>query len=185
MDNTENHIEIPIDDAGQYLVLIDKEDYEKVRDVDWVLNATIRRGKPPVYQVMGRVKDPDTGKFVRRTLARHLMGTKAPHLVVDHKNGNTLDNRRRNLREISKSENAQNSRHFSGTSHYKGVTKTTRRGKRYLARIKPPHQDRLFLGYFENAVDAARAYDKAAAKYFGEFAVLNFPVYPEDGSDAT
>lgn len=92
--------------------------------------------------------------------------------IVDHVNGNTLDNRRENLRKCSKSQNAQNSkRHRDGVSGFKGVS-FHRRSKTWRARIRNDGRE-VCLGYFHSPVDAARAYDRAAFEMFGEFAKVN------------
>ncbi len=93
---------------------------------------------------------------------------------VDHANGNTLDNRRSNLRAATRSENNSNRQKFSsGTpaSKYKGVQFT--HGK-WAASIQKD-KERKWLGYFKHEDSAAKAYDIAAKELHGEFAVLNFP----------
>ena len=97
-------------------------------------------------------------------------------LVVDHINHNGLDNRKANLRLCTVAQNNRNARPCTGpnkTSKYKGVSFDKNRN-RFAASIKH-HRKIYFLGRFKNETDAAKAYDKAAKKYFGEFAYLNFP----------
>ena len=96
-------------------------------------------------------------------------------LLVDHRNRKGLDNRIANLRMATHSENCYNRRKPGNTtSRYKGVYCEKRRGRvRWRANIK--FQDkRIFLGYYDSQLEAARAYDEAAKKYHGEFAQLNF-----------
>lgn len=99
---------------------------------------------------------------------------------VDHRNGNGLDNRRSNLRAATRTQNSQNSakRHSTnGTpppSPYKGVSISRSKRNPWRARIKVERQE-IILGYYKTQEEAARAYDAAALKYFGEFARLNFP----------
>jgi hypothetical protein len=94
---------------------------------------------------------------------------------IDHENQNGLDNRRINLREASKAENNRNRRKIigAGSSIYKGVMFKNDHNKFY-ASIKVNGQ-KIFLGYFDSDIDAAKAYDQAAILYHGEFASLNFP----------
>lgn len=93
-----------------------------------------------------------------------------PGMVVDHINHNTLDNRRCNLRVCTVEQNMQNKRVTgNGTSIYKGVYRDY--GK-WIAHISTGNRHTR-LGQFDNQVDAALAYNKAAAEHFGEFACLN------------
>lgn len=92
-------------------------------------------------------------------------------VVVDHKNGNPLDNRRENLRVCSSKMNAANQvkQKRVTSSRFKGVT---RRGKRWEAHLKF-NQKYIYLGSFSDEGDAALAYNKAAVERWGEFANLN------------
>lgn len=94
-------------------------------------------------------------------------------LMVDHKNGDGLDNRRANLRYATNSQNQQN-RHrlVRNTSGYRGVT-WHKQAKRWQAGIALDGR-RYYLGLFLSPVDAARAYDAQAREFFGEFARPNF-----------
>jgi hypothetical protein len=110
-----------------------------------------------------------------------------PGLDVDHRDGNGLNNRRRNLRECTRRQNCQNQRPQARpkVSRYKGVCvdKGNRPGKQWRAYIyagpersetdRRRHQIRL--GNYATEEDAARAYDRGALRYFGDFAWLNFP----------
>jgi hypothetical protein len=88
----------------------------------------------------------------------------------DHRNGDGLDNRRRNLRVATVSQNNANS-HSTAASGYRGVY---RHAAQWRAAISV--QGQLFYpGSFDDPILAARAYDAAARKHFGEFARLNFP----------
>lgn len=110
----------------------------------------------------------------KELLHRKILGLTDSAIQGDHKNGNGLDNRRENLRAATNQQNSQNvSAHRDGTSRFRGVSWDAARGK-WTAGIGIDGK-RVGLGRFETEEDAARIYDAAAARQFGEFAKLNFP----------
>ncbi len=109
--------------------------------------------------------------IMERVLNRFLLSNEH----VDHINGDTLDNRRCNLRLASKQENNKNrKRQSNNNSGYKGVyfKRFSFDAPVWCASIRNDKK-RYHLGYFSNIKDAARAYNEAALKYHGEFARLN------------
>lgn len=92
--------------------------------------------------------------------------------LVDHINGDTLDNRLENLRLCSIKENSRNVRGREGTSRYKGVY-FQKRARKWCASIRVDYK-LIYLGLFELEEKAAEAYDLAAISHFGEFAKPNF-----------
>jgi hypothetical protein len=101
--------------------------------------------------------------------------------LVDHRNGNTLDNRRCNLRLATRAQNVFNTakRKAKATSKYKGVTwskQASSNGTKYDGkwRAQIRHNSKLIhIGMFTNELEAARAYNSKAKELFGEFARLN------------
>jgi len=95
-------------------------------------------------------------------------------MVCDHINGDGLDNRKANLREASRAENSWNSGKNRGVSRskYKGPAWDSR-DRRWEVRISVNGR-RIYIGRFKDQIEAARAYDRAAKKYHGEFALPNF-----------
>jgi len=92
--------------------------------------------------------------------------------MVDHINGNGLDNRRENLRPATNRENQGNSEKQQGvSSRFKGVCWVKSKG-RWTAYIKTKKRLEK-LGYFDDETQAAKAYNMAAIEVFGEFARLN------------
>lgn len=100
--------------------------------------------------------------------------------IVDHINGDTHDNRRRNLRIATHADNARNCKIQSTNKvGYKGVHRT-KNGEKYYSIISCNGKAHR-LGIFDTPEDAARAYDMAARYYFGKFACVNFPLPGEQG----
>lgn len=94
---------------------------------------------------------------------------------AEHKNMNRADNKWDNLREASRSQNMGNGKaRITNKSGFKGVWWDSARRK-WGAGITVAYK-KLALGRFSSSIEAARAYDEAALKHFGEFARLNFPI---------
>jgi len=106
-------------------------------------------------------------------MSRLLMGVidAGPDILVDHINMDSLDNRRENLRVCNKSQNMANGLSRGGSSKYKGVYWDKNRNK-WLSAITVNYRQ-IHLGRFDLELDAVKAYNKGALKYFGEFARLN------------
>ncbi len=144
--------------------IVDAEDYDRLNKYKWHAQKDRRNYYAKRRRSYGMV-------LMHRVILNAPAG-----LVVDHINHNGLDNRKANLRLCTAAQNSQNSRPCirpNQWSKYKGVT-FHKHKKRFTAFIRH-NKKKYFLGYFKNEIDAAKAYDKAAKKYFGEYAYLNFP----------
>jgi len=139
------------------IVLVDEADFAQLSALKWHFNSS---GYAVLYEG-------------RKTIFMHRLIMNAPlHLQIDHINHNRLDNRRKNLRFATRSQNQANKRHqANNTSGYKGVS--FRAGK-WEARIRVNGRRQL-LGRYDDALTAARVYDAASRRYYGDFAGLNFP----------
>jgi len=152
---------------GEFTIL-DPMDYYRLKNFNWYIG-----GNGKEFYAFRNVK-VGPGKTKMVSMHREIM--KPPgHLLVDHRNNNTLDNRRANLRLASHSENSYNRPKTKAktTSQYIGIYLEKRTG-RWTVKIRA-NGKRLWLGRFESEIEAAKAYDAAAKKYHGEFARLNFP----------
>jgi len=144
-----------------YDVLIDDEDFEKAQYIKW---HRINKNGSPYFSKSFRSKD---NKY--HSILLHRLIINAPHgKHVDHINGDTLDNRKSNLRICSRTDNNCNlKRRVDNTSGYKGVSfdKKKKKWAAYISKNKKRH----FLGYFNTPKEAHKAYCKASKKYHGEF----------------
>jgi len=147
---------------GGHYSIIDKEDAELVLTMNWW-----RYASPATYYA---ISSKYLGDYKNTTIRLHrfILGAKEGE-VVDHKNGNGLDNRRRNLRICTQKQNLWNSRKRPGTSsRFKGVAFDKERHS-WIVRVGDSH-----IGRFANELVAATEYDKAVLKLRGEYAVTNF-----------
>jgi hypothetical protein len=143
--------------SGKYAI-VDDEDYEWLSQTKWSDDS---RG----YAIR-KVK----GKKTTEKMHRLIMGAKEGE-QVDHINGIPWDNRKSNLRIVNNAQNSANRGPYStNKTGYKGVA-VYKNGK-FTAQITVNYK-KIHLGVFDNPVDAARAYNEAAKKYFGEYAKLN------------
>jgi hypothetical protein len=148
--------------------IVDPQDYPRLSRYKWRLCRT--KGKNVLYAERS-IRQPG-GRYSRLLMHRQLI--KIPEgFVIDHINGNGLDNRRANLRLATVAQNAWNSRKRNPRSGYKGVCFASDKGLWRAAIVC--HGRRIHLGYFKDKITAAKAYDSAAKKYYGEFAKPNFP----------
>jgi hypothetical protein len=146
------------------IALVDEEDFDRVAQIKWHAKPSKKR---LVYAVH-RIRAP--GGVQRQLLMHRFILGVPPEILVDHRDGNGLNNRRLNLRECTNAQNAANRKRLGQC--LKGVWRTE--SGKYSARISHLGQ-RTFLGTFDSEIAAAFAYDAAAQRLFGEFAKLNFP----------
>lgn len=149
---------------GKY-AFIDIEDYDLVSEHSW--HASLAKSNNSYY---AKTNVRINGKQRSMSMHKLLMNPKKG-MVVDHINGNTLDNRRCNLRICTQADNAKNSKTpKSNTSGYKGIVKKS--STRWQAIITSDGK-RINLGSFPTPEEAYAAYCKAALELHGEFARLS------------
>lgn len=142
-----------------YKVLIDDEDYEMVSSLRWRVVPKNTSGQ--VYFMTWH-----ENKRIR--LHRFILGQKNKNIFVDHINGNTLDNRKSNLRNCTQNENQRNCRkHRDNKTGLKGIY-YQKEAKKYHAQIMV-NSKVIYLGLFTNKEEAHAAYCEASKKYHGEF----------------
>ena len=150
-----------------------QKDYEEVKVAS---GLSFFISKCDVEHVMRHKWYVGSGQYVRRTtddmsLHRYILSPEDNELV-DHENLNPLDNRRDNLRVCTKQQNQQN-QGSSKNKRFKGIY-YHKQNKNWCARITHNYKCKT-IGSFKTEIKAAKAYDEAAKKYFGDFAYLNFP----------
>jgi len=144
------------------VAIVDDEDYEELSKYKWFFSSGYAR----------RGLARQNGRPAAILLHVAIMG-KMVGLEIDHVNGDRLDNRRENLRHVTRSQNNQNQApgREGASSQHKGVS-WYKRDKLWTAQIKADGK-KCHLGRYESERDAAIAYNTAAIKHFGEYARIN------------
>ena len=154
--------------SDKYAV-VDDEDYEIASRFRWHLKKKGGRCYARCKMYMGRLN----GKSIGCSIYLHrLIMRPSSCMQIDHKDHNGLNCKRVNMRSCTNGQNKQNCHSAKGSSSkYKGVC-WDKRSEKWYTRIKIKGKE-IKLGTFNNELEAALAYDRAATKYFGEFACLN------------
>lgn len=160
---------VPIAVVGGLVAFVDPEDVDLVTPYNW-RPRTIHG----VTYATAYVPESWQERRQRETFMHRLIMNAERGQTVDHRNGNGMLNTKANLRLVTPVQHSYNrAAHRSGTSQYKGVSWHTRRGK-WVVQIRYDGKHH-FIGYFDDEVEAALAYDEAAKRGQGEYARLNFP----------
>lgn len=145
------------------VAMVDDEDHERLSKHNW---HTVKNGR--TYYAGREVKVGGKRKHI--WMHREVITT-TNGKIVDHSDGNGLNNQKQNLRECTIAQNSRNARTRSNKSGYKGVYLNTK-VMRWHVQITV-EKKRVCVGMFGTKEEAARAYNEAARKYHGEFARLN------------
>lgn len=143
--------------------LVDDEDFIILKNMKWYVSKQCG----PSFRFYAYTFLNGSPKHMQRFLLNDPKG-----YLVDHKDGNSLNNQKMNLRVCTRAQNAHNSKmQISNTSGFKGVYFSKQKQKwhsivKIQGRIK-------HLGFFDNKIEAAKAYDKGSLQYHGEFALNN------------
>lgn len=161
--------EIPV---GPLFALVDEEDFEFLNQFTWSLIEWQGKQYAKRKQRLSDDKYPEYG-----TISMHSMILKGA-IEIDHMNGDGLDNRKENLREVTHKQNLQGQKvQRRSKSGYRGVSYFPNAGqwkrkKPWRARIKVDGNDRT-IGYYETPEQAAEAWNKEAFLAWGKYASLN------------
>lgn len=148
---------------------VSAEDYESLSQFEW--SAVFKPHPRSWYAVRFAAVN---GKRTTISMARQILGLEIGDTrQADHIDHDTLDNSRENLRAVTRKENCQNRRKRSdNTSTFKGVS-WNRRASKWRVQIWINGSNRL-IGHYSDPVEAAKAYDAAARREFGPYALCNF-----------
>lgn len=147
------------------VAIVDDEDFDRVMAHKWHAGVKHQTKAPDEYYAY---RSPDN-------ILMHRFIMDAPKDIgIDHRDGDSLNNRRQNLRPATQSQNGCNrGKQKNNTTGYKGV------GRSFNNKVKPFRADiklngkHFYLGVYGTAAEAAEAYNQAALRLHGEFAMLN------------
>lgn len=157
--------------------LVDDEDYHRLVGYVWCKIGSDKR----FTIARNTLQVTNFGlKPLRIVLANHIMGDTT--VIFDHKDRNQLNNQKSNLRPSSQSQNSCNrDKIWKGTSIYKGVS-WSKMNSKWESRITY-NRKTIRIGFFDNEIEAAWAYNIKCKELHGEFGVLNKIV--QDAIDST
>ena len=163
-------IEINSPKYGHFEVKVDDEDYEHFNQWKWSVS---KNGN--TFYASREIRED--GKKRKSLIHREILNLINSKILTDHIDHNGLNNQRENLRLCNTSQNAGNRRidslqTMNSSSKFKGVYWDNSRNQCWRSAIRV-NGKRHHLGSFDSEIDAAKAYNEAAIKYFGEFACLN------------
>jgi len=170
-----------VDTNNGYSFFINKKDYDKVLNSRYSTIYVKDNTKHKYRGVYGTTRYVMlqyyiNNKPVRIQLHRFILGLgkyEDGGVIVDHKDGDGLNNMRRNLRSSNQSQNGMNRAvPLNNKTGYKGVS-FDKVNNKYRATINTKEKGQISLGRFKTPEEAAISYNDAVLKYFGDFGYLN------------
>lgn len=153
-----------------FVAIVDDADFDYLNQFSWHSNVQ------PTTVYADRKQRICGGSQIHTPMHRMIVGA-LPHQLVDHRDGNGLNNRRSNLRICDVVKNGGNRRIIASnnTSGFKGVSfhKPTGKWVAYIGKKIGGKSKMVRIGGFDTPILAAVAYNDAASEYFGPFAKLN------------
>lgn len=168
-ENMMDPVRIPL--SRRKYAVVDAEDFPRLASYSWHAFHDKKDGR---WLAVRGERIRRNGRSITRNVWMHREILHAPAgALVEHLNGDGLDNRKANLQRSTRAERyAKRGKLSTNTSGYCGVTFYARTGK-WRAQIRCDGTT-VHLGYFTTAEEAAVAYDRKARQVFGEFAHQNF-----------
>lgn len=149
------------------VALVDDEDFERLNKFRW---AAQKSKKSTTYYVGRRIEE--AGKSINYMMHWAVIGKPENEMVIDHIDGNGLNNQKSNLRKCTQRQNLMNRPgDADSTSKYKGVDYKPS-SKKWRVQITE-NRKKKHIGCFNTEYEAALAYNEAAKRCYGEFARLN------------
>jgi GTP:adenosylcobinamide-phosphate guanylyltransferase len=145
------------------IALVDDEDFEYLNQFKWCVSKS------------GHSFYAQTIRKVKIRMHREIMKTQLENnigKIIDHIDGNGLNNQKYNLRTCTRAENGRNRHSVNNSSGYLGVFKIKSKKEKWKVQIVV-NKKSIYIGTFKDKKDAAKAYNEAAIKYHGEFARPN------------
>ena len=145
------------------ITLVDDEDFKWLNKYNWHIRSNIKKYASTCVKINNEWKQ----KSMHRLIMKEPDG-----MQIDHIDRNKLNNQKCNLRIVTHSQNNMNKEgRKNSSSKFKGITWDKSRNK-WQAQIVI-NKEYIYLGRFNNEINAAKAYNKAAIELFGEYACLN------------
>lgn len=150
-----------------YECFVDNGDFIRLNKHKWF---ALKKDDGRIYACRGSKKIDKLEKRTTIQMHREVTGAKCG-IVVDHKNHNTLDNRKCNLRLCNHAENMRNRKlQKNNTSGFRGIWFDRRcKNRPWIALIRNGSKNQVRIGSFATKEEASEAYKKASLKYHGEF----------------